>query len=169
MTASNIEQNVPNLAANQTGIKDVACLAQAELPLFQRFEAFYRVFSDAPFQDVGEIYSSNVQFEDPIHTLEGLDALTGYLSGSLKNVRFCRFEFLRRLVGEGQASYVWRMCFAHEKINGGEALVVPGSSFLLFDDKITFHQDFYDMGAMLYEHIPVLKLGVKAIKRRIGS
>ena len=48
-------------------------------------------------------------------------------------------------------------------------IVYEGVSKLEFNEKIYKHQDFYDLGAMLYEHIPVLGSLVKIIKTKAGK
>lgn len=37
------------------------------------------------------------------------------------------------------------------------------------DSRITHHEDFYDMGAMIYQHVPVLGWAVKKINSRLVS
>ena len=144
-------------------------LGAAATPLLQRFEAFYQRFSEASFDDIGAIYEESVRFVDPVHELEGLASLTPYLQKSLDNVRFCYFEFQNRVIGESEVSYVWCMRFAHSKLNDGAEIEVPGMSYLRFDEKVLYHRDFYDMGAMVYEHVPVMRWGVQVIKNRIAS
>ena len=45
---------------------------------------------------------------------------------------------------------------------------VPGVSLLRLDKKIIEHHDYYDLGAMVYEHIPLFGGVVKGVKKRIG-
>ena len=35
------------------------------------------------------------------------------------------------------------------------------------DDKIIVHQDFFDGGAMLYEHLPVMGWAIRKLKERM--
>jgi hypothetical protein len=44
-------------------------------------------------------------------------------------------------------------------------------SYLQFDKagKVRYHRDYFDLGAMLYEHLPLLGSLVKTIKRRLGT
>lgn len=37
-----------------------------------------------------------------------------------------------------------------------------------FTDRIFYHEDFYDLGAMIYQHVPVLGRIIRFINQRIG-
>ncbi|HGP4674712.1 TPA: nuclear transport factor 2 family protein, partial [Vibrio cholerae O1] len=37
------------------------------------------------------------------------------------------------------------------------------------EGKVTYHRDYFDMGEMLYEQLPVLGQVIRAIKRRLGQ
>lgn len=37
-----------------------------------------------------------------------------------------------------------------------------------FSDRIFYHEDFYDVGAMIYQHVPVLGRIIRFINQRIG-
>ena len=51
------------------------------------------------------------------------------------------------------------------ELNRGNLIHVDGITLLkIRDDKIYFHQDYYDMGQMVYEHVPLLKWVVNKIK-----
>ncbi|WHI49643.1 hypothetical protein P3339_14310 [Microbulbifer sp. MLAF003] len=38
-----------------------------------------------------------------------------------------------------------------------------------FSDKVFYHEDFYDMGAMVYEQVPLLGSLIRKIKSRLGQ
>ena len=61
------------------------------------------------------------------------------------------------------------MSFTHPKLAGGKAIIVDGATDLRFDEKITYHRDYIDMGQMLYEHIPVLGSAIRYIKKQAAS
>ena len=60
------------------------------------------------------------------------------------------------------------MRFRHKKLGGGKEIEVRGATFVEFHDRIFLHEDFFDVGSMLYEHIPVMGAGVRFLKRRIS-
>jgi hypothetical protein len=64
---------------------------------------------------------------------------------------------------------MWQMTFSHPRLRRGKALKVRGMTLIRFTDRIYYHEDFYDLGAMLYQHIPLLGTAVRHINRRLSS
>lgn len=142
--------------------------------LLQQFEMAFSDFKNADFSRLAELYAPNVFFRDPVHEVSGLAALTDYFAGSQSLVVECRFEYLDRIVSDASATprkccYRWRMHYRHPRLKGGAKLELVGASVLHLQDKIIFHEDFYDMGAMLYEHLPILGGAVHWLKRRVAG
>jgi len=138
------------------------------MTLLQRFEQFYSDFKTADLSRLHELYVAEVRFRDPVQEVTGVPRLTRYFAAAQQSVLECRFEFLDRLEGEARCFFQWRMHYRHPQLNGGEALTLSGMSRLeLGDMGIVVHEDIYDMGAMLYEHVPVLRSGVRWLKRRL--
>jgi hypothetical protein len=64
------------------------------------------------------------------------------------------------------------MTYAVDKLNGGEPIAIEGNSIIKFggpEDKVVYHRDYFDVGAMVYEHIPVLGWGVRTVKEKLGK
>lgn len=117
-------------------------------------------------EDLTRIYASDIVFVDPLGKVKGLENLSHYFSGVYKNVTSCRFDYLDECRLEGKTSIKWDMYFQHPKLAGGSEIAVRGVSLLEFTDKVRYHEDIYDVGALMYEHIPVLGGPVKWLKRR---
>lgn len=120
-------------------------------------------------EDLAGIYTSDIIFVDPLGRVEGLDKLSRYLDGVYKNVVSCRFEYLDVLQIEGKASIKWDMVFQHKKLAAGRAITVRGVTLIEFNEKIFFHEDIYDVGALVYENVPVLGAPVRYLKKRAHS
>ena len=59
---------------------------------------------------------------------------------------------------------------AHPKINKSEPYQVEGISVIqVQDEKIIYQRDYYDMGELMYEKLPVLKQVIHFIKRKMDS
>ena len=116
--------------------------------------------------DLAEIYTPDIVFVDPLGRVEGLDKLTRYFSGVYKNVTSCRFDYLEECRLDGKTSIKWDMYFEHPKLGGGTEIKVRGVSLLTFTDKVSLHEDIYDVGSLMYEHVPVLGAPVRWLKRR---
>jgi len=117
-----------------------------------------------------EIYSLDIHFTDPAHELRGLVQLEEYFRNLYANLISIHFEFLHpKRVGE-QGYVQWLMTYAHPRLNGGRTISVPGATFLQFDasGKACVHRDYFDLGAMIYQHLPILAFAVRFINRRLG-
>ena len=62
------------------------------------------------------------------------------------------------------------MHYSHPRIRRGAALVLEGTSLLQHDsEKVSYQQDYYDLGAMLYEHLPMMGPAIRLLKKRLVS
>jgi hypothetical protein len=137
----------------------------------KEFLDVYRNLNGENLDRLQEIYTQEIRFIDPAHEISGLKALTDYFARLYENIEPPRFRFVHHLKNETEGYVQWEMEFSHAKLAGGRTIAVPGASFLRFDGngKVFFHRDYFDLGAMLYEQLPVLGGVVKSIKRRLGS
>ena len=71
-------------------------------------------------------------------------------------------------IGDGEGYLRWVMSYRHPRLAGGQVIRVSGCSHLLWRDKVYRHRDYFDAGALLYEHLPVLGRVIAWLKRRMG-
>jgi len=122
-----------------------------------QFISVYQKLSTNNLDLLDEIYAQEVTFIDPIHEIKGLSNLHEYFNGLYKNLSSCTFIINDVIVDEQQAAVYWEMNYQHAKLNKGEIVSVQGSSKLIAkDNKIVYHRDFLDLGAMLYEQLPLI-------------
>ena len=134
-------------------------------------DQFKNCFQDLNKTDLGQlsdIYANEVVFKDPVHEIHGLVGLEDYLTTLCADLNHCRFEYLDEVISEHAAYIKWVMHFKHPKL-GEKMISVRGVSHLRFSDKVDFHEDLYDMGAMLYEQLPVLGSVTRWLKSRLVS
>ncbi len=120
---------------------------------------------------LGSIYTDDVIFIDPVHSIKGLQQLTAYFEALYQNINSIEFSFSYQM-REGDVGYVqWTMTYSHPRVQKGHLIELPGVSFLKFHDsgKVNYHRDQFDLGCMLYEHLPVLGRIISTVKRRMGS
>lgn len=137
----------------------------------QVIENMKATFSDATGVSaaaLADIYSSDVVFIDPIHKIEGLDTLANYFEKIYQNVTSCRFDYTDEMLLDGRGSVRWDMHLRHPRLDGGREITVRGATFVEYGDRINLQEDYYDLGAMLYEHITLLGSTVRFVKRRLG-
>ncbi|WP_052480846.1 nuclear transport factor 2 family protein [Gilvimarinus agarilyticus] len=135
--------------------------------LLSDFKRLYQQLDETSIARLDQVYASSVKFKDPVHDIEGVVALQDYLSAQAEGLSECRFEYLDELIADNNAYIKWVMRFRHEKL-GNRLIAVRGVSHLHFSDKIDFHEDVYDMGALLYDHIPVLGRLTRWLKVRLA-
>ena len=134
----------------------------------QGIYAFYASFDMAAVAKLRDIYSDDIEFVDPVKGLRGVDALQHYFRALLTNVSYCRFDITHTIVQQQHVSLTWTMYFAHPKLARGSELTLDGTSQMrLVDNKIVFQRDYYDMGAMLYEHLPLMGKLIRWLKARL--
>ncbi len=138
--------------------------------IVEKLEQIYDDFNSDSIDQLEQLYCHDVNFTDPIHQVQGIDALKAYFKSSMNGVNYCHFAFAER-ARQGDTVFVsWQMRLQHPKLAEGKEIILPGVSQLtLRDDKIVQQIDFYDAGAMLYEHIPLLRFVIKKVKQRVTS
>lgn len=141
----------------------VSPLAAAN-PLVEEFKRCYATFGTDTIAELQKVYDPAVVFVDPLHRVEGWAELERYFAASALNLHYCRFEFIDSIVSHEAAFFKWQMQYAHRKIARGKALSLVGATQIKFGQFISYHEDFYDLGAMVYQHIPVLGLGIQKLR-----
>ena len=136
--------------------------------LIESFKCGYQDLLKTDCSQLDLFYAQDLLFKDPIHEIRGLVALEDYLINLSSELQECRFEYLDQLISD-QAAYIkWVMHFRHPKL-GSKLNDVRGVSHLKWTDKIDFHEDFYDMGAMLYEQVPLIGSVTQWLKQRLAN
>lgn len=139
------------------------------LDLTENFKSLYRNASKVSLDDLQQVYSPQIVFTDPLHRIEGIVKLGEYFDRMYSNVYSCKFDYLEEITGDGCASIKWDMRLRHPKLNGSREVVVRGATFVEFDELIFKHEDIFDVGALLYENVPLLGFPVKYLKNRLGK
>ena len=136
-----------------------------------RFVALYQQLDRQQLHRLSEVYADEVIFIDPAHRIEGLAALSDYFAALYQRLAYCRFVITSQQQQGRQAWLGWTMTFSHPRLRGGKPVTVEGATRLEFDEtgKVCLHRDYFDLGAMLYEQLPLLGPLVRTIKGRLGA
>ena len=115
-----------------------------------------------------EFYSQNILFEDPVGKISGLSSMKAYYKNMYMEVEEIRFDFKNIAENEGIYFFTWDMWLKTPNLNKGKKFVVQGVSEIHFENGLVkYHRDYFDMGEMVYERIPVVGWLVKKIKKRL--
>ncbi|AXV66998.1 MULTISPECIES: nuclear transport factor 2 family protein [Pseudoalteromonas] len=135
-----------------------------------RFINVYQTLNKDNLHLLDEIYHQDIQFSDPLHAVDGLAALHGYFKNLYANVISCEFNITDVEHTTNKAFIYWTMFYRHPKLNKGKKIAVEGHSRLVFsNEKIIQHRDYFDAGALLYRHIPLLGSAVRFIDKRASA
>ena len=137
--------------------------------LLTEFKQFYESFDQQSLQGLNSLYAEDIVFVDPLHVIKGRKHLVAYFKSLCGNLTQCQFKFLEETVTDKRACYKWVMQYRHPKIKKNTPLQLTGITIIEYSDKIDRHQDFYDMGAMLYEQIPILGNVTRWLRLRLAS
>ena len=130
-------------------------IASDDLP---SIEVFYNTSNkDNLVEKVANFYDEGIKFTDPVGTIEGRKNLTDYLAQMYDNLISIHFD-MHETQRQGNTVFAtWTMKVRHKKLNSGDEIVVDGVSHINFiGGKAVYHRDYFDLGAMIYEHVPVL-------------
>ncbi|WP_018014243.1 nuclear transport factor 2 family protein [Teredinibacter turnerae] len=142
--------------------------AKSTVLIVETFKEFYRDLNGTRLDSLPNVYDSKILFKDPVHEVRGINALHSYMSDMYKNVTRCRFEYLDQVVSDNRAYIKWNMYFSHKSL-GGKQISVRGISQIEFGDRIYYHEDVYDMGELLYEHLPIMGQVTRWLKNRMAK
>ncbi|NGN96483.1 nuclear transport factor 2 family protein [Grimontia sp. S25] len=144
--------------------------ATSQSDTLDRFITVYTSLRKDNLNSLDEIYSQDVVFEDPAHRIEGYHNLSRYFESMYTNVTDCRFDIHDHAVNGDVAFISWTMTLSHPKLEGGAERAVKGCTRLVLKEgRVVVHRDYFDLGEMLYEALPVLGSAVKMIKKRLGQ
>ncbi len=135
--------------------------------LVARFRQTFQELRHDNLARLAAVYADDVLFEDPLHRVEGLAALTEYFERMYVGVESIGFEFGEVIEAPGQAMLTWTMHMTHRRLRPGEPLALPGASHIRYDRRVHYHRDYFDAGALLYERLPLLGTVVRAVRRRV--
>lgn len=127
-------------------------------------------FADIPGADAAaldRIYDEAVEFWDPLHRdtpIRGRDALRAYFVRLNANVAAGGFEMHDVCEHRGRAYLHWTMRVTLKRPR--KQIELQGCTRLaLREGRVVEHRDFFDVGAMVYEQVPVLR-GLTKLARR---
>lgn len=138
--------------------------------LAKQFAEGFAALDRHNLERLNDLYDPQIHFTDPLHDVRGLDELHSYFENLYANISELQFEFLQcSAVDDEQALLRWNMSYRHPRLAGGKLIRVPGCSLINFrQGKVYRHVDYYDAGALLYEHIPLLGQVIAWLKRRLA-
>ena len=134
-----------------------------------KFRQFYQHLNEKDLSGLKEVYADDVEFIDPIATHTGLESVSNYFSDLFKNTHSCFFDITTISSIDTENHVVeWQMNFISNKLSKHKQIKVDGVTLLRTRGSlVTYHRDYYDMGQLVYENIPLLGRLIKKIKENM--
>ena len=135
-------------------------------------ESLFNNFNSDTMHLADDFYDPDVVFRDPIVELKGRDSLKAYYVDMYENVTSIRFDFSGGIEKDEEVVVFWTMELRAKGLKGGEPVLLDGTSHIRYgaeSGKVIYHRDYFDMGAFVYENIPVLGSIVRYTKKRLGK
>lgn len=120
---------------------------------------------------VEQFYAEDIQFYDPIVHMDGLKEMRDYYIQMYKNVQTISWEFPDEVWQDNKCTLSWKMTLTAKDFNGNKPLTLDGISLMKFnpEGKACYHRDYFDMGAFVYEWVPVLGSMVRFVKKKMTT
>lgn len=134
-------------------------------PAYILFKQFYRGFLQKDLDNIDEIYDSDAIFKDPLNDVRGVSAIHCYRSNFCRFFAECRLEIIDECVAADRAYLKWNLYFKFKDKKRVHS--VRGVTQLLFEDKIVYHEDVYNVGEMFYGQMPVVGNIAQALLRKM--
>jgi hypothetical protein len=135
-----------------------------------KFIDTYQKLSTDNLQLLADVYHQDIVFIDPMHQLTGFEQLDKYFKQLYQKLSYCEFIIEHVIAHDSEAAIYWQMSYQHPRLNSGEIVTVQGSSHLKgAGDKVIYHRDYLDLGAMLYEQLPLLGRVIRSLKNRAAN
>ncbi len=135
-----------------------------------RFETFISDLSSGTVRaDIRKVYAPTLFFNDTLKTVRTVDALEKYFLATDDAMASYALK-VEQTVSTPEGVFVrWRMDVGLRNLRKGEVTSSIGISHIRFDKdgRVVYHQDYWDSASALFEKIPVLGAGIRAVKRRL--
>lgn len=137
--------------------------------LMSRLSGFYRNVHAGNLGQLSTIYSDDVTFIDPVARHSGLTQLKGYFDNLLKGCKSFHFSIHEQELHGSKGWITWTLTFVHPRLNSGQRVELEGVSVVKTSrGRIVYQRDYYDMGGLVYENVPLLGRIIRFIRGRMA-
>lgn len=133
----------------------------------QEYARFFETLTPAALGRFAEIFAVDARFRDPFNDVQGVTAIQGVFAHMFHQCDAPRFE-VTEIVEQGRIAYL-RWIFRFD--SRGATRRIEGVSRVEFDarGRVVSHLDDWDPAAQLYEHLPLLGVLLRWLRRRLSA
>ncbi len=134
----------------------------------RRATAFFSALNKDTLSLIDSFYDPEVEFADPLGQGSGRVSLGHHYVRFFKHISKIQYEFGPIIVEGSQVSVQWTALIRHSKLNMQQEIPLRGSTWLEFggaEDKVIRFSEYFDLGELAYENLPILGFIVRRVKR----
>lgn len=143
------------------------------MAVIKRFKDLYQDLSTLEPEQLHQVYANDIVFIDPITTHRGIQSVKDYFAKLISQAQSCEFAIDNTIACEPNAQdidYIVTWTMTLNVPQRSAAISLDGITQLrVCNDRITYHRDYYDLGEMVYEHLPVLGWFTRKVKKRLAT
>ena len=131
---------------------------------------FFQKLNKETMHLVDEFYDQDILFRDPLVEIKNRRDMKSYYEKLYGNVETIAWEFADEIREGNHSTLVWKMILTAKNLNGNKPIYLDGVSVITFgakEGKAIYHRDYFDMGAFVYEGIPLLGTVIRYIKKKM--
>jgi ketosteroid isomerase-like protein len=135
---------------------------------------FFEHLQPADLARIADIYTTDAQFKDPFHEVQGVAAITRIFAHMFDALESPRFVITQQVQQGTQCFVTWDFLFAMRRLDAGKTQTIRGASHLVLRQesgiwRVAVHRDYWDAAEELYEKLPVVGALMRWLKRRANS
>jgi hypothetical protein len=131
-------------------------------------QAFWNTLNRHNLDSLGDFYSIDIQFEDPIRRGKGIADFTRHFSRIFRSLSQINYTYGNSLQSSNTLVMEWTL---NAKMGSTEKrFEMPGISWLELNnetEKIERSREYFDLGKGYYEYIPILGYCINMAKSRL--
>jgi hypothetical protein len=130
-----------------------------------QFRKYFEALHQSSIDDLNKFYHPDIRFHDPINTLHGLDQVKAHFIKLNANLHHGSLTFNEIIRDGNQCALSYTMNLNIRK--PAKSIAVPGCCTLKISKGLIIeHTDYFDLGLLIYEHIPLIGIIIKKLKRK---
>ena len=133
---------------------------------------FFLLLNKNTMNLVDDFYDENILFRDPMVEIANRKKIKDYYTNLYNNVDSISWVFPEEINDRDSCVLTWKMTLTAKNFNGNKPVIVDGVSVIKFggkEGKAIYHRDYFDMGAFVYEGLPILGGMIRFVKSRMAS
>lgn len=128
--------------------------------------AFLNGLAPEKLENLGDVYSPGVEFENPLHQTRGIAALRGVYGHLLQQFKDASMTVIDTHGDDRTGFLLWTMRYRFR----GKERTISGTSHLKFapDGRVLVQRDYWDASFPVYGEFPVMGWAMRGLKRLVA-